>query len=274
MTAVELALTDKGLYYDKESGKRISTNSMMSTFRRCPKQAEFKYHLRLKPKLLGTPLKRGKWIHELLEYYHSGQDWRALHTKLSAKFDELMDEEKEYYGDMPTEILLIMESYIWHYKLDTWIVHEVEITLETEFPDGTIFRGKADALIENQFGLWLVDHKSHKSLPNFDYRLLDTQSALYTWAAKRSGIPVNGFIWNYLRWKPASVPTLIKDGSRLSKVLGDTDYPTYVKGIKAAKLQSDRFRITAEHKAFADRLRGCSINLTCLRNLLYSAEMY
>lgn len=255
MTAVELALTDKGLYYDTKSGKRISTNSMLKTFRRCPKQAEFKYHRRLKPKMLGGPLKRGKWIHELLEYFHSGRDWLSLHTKLSAQFGAMLDEEKEFYGDMPTEILLIMESYIWHYKLDTWKVHEVEITLETEFPDGTIFRGKADALIENQFGLWLVDHKSHKSLPNFDYRLLDTQSALYTWAAKRSGIPVRGFIWNYLRWKPASVPTLIKDGSRLSKVLGDTDYPTYVKGLKAAKQQSEIFRITAEHKAFADRLK-------------------
>ena len=37
--------------------------------------------------------------------------------------------------------------------------HEVEFVLETEFPDGTIYRGKIDLLIENHGGLWIVDHK-------------------------------------------------------------------------------------------------------------------
>lgn len=254
MPTVDLVLSDKGLYQDKHTGQRVSTNSMMKTFRRCPNQAKFKYAERLKPKMLGGPLKRGKWIHELLEYHHSGKDWKALHTKLSAQFNKMFDEEKEFYGDMPSEILSIMNSYVWHYKLDPWTVHDVEITIETEFPDGTLFRGKADALIENHHGLWIVDHKSHKTLPNFDNRLLDTQSALYVWAARRSGIPVNGFIWNYLRWKPAGVPELLKDGSRLSKVAGkDTDYPTYVAALN--RFKRGGFKITQEHRDRAAYLK-------------------
>ena len=245
-----------GLYIDPNTGKQISTNSMLKSFRRCPKQAQFKYAMRLKPRMLGQPLKRGTWIHKLLEVYHNGDDWESEHLKLCRKFDELLDEEKEYYGDMPREILTIMRSYIWHYANDTWIIHATEVTIETEFPDGTIFRGKVDAIAENRFGLWLVDHKSHKVLPDFDNRLLDTQSALYTWAALRSKIPVQGFIWNYLRWKPASVPVLIKDGSRLSKVNSDTDYPTYVKAIKDYKKQSPNFRITKEYLDKAARLKS------------------
>ena len=148
---------------------------MLKTFRRCPKQAEFKYVHRLKPKRLGSPLKRGVWVHELLEIHHNGGDWRERHAELSLQFSNLFDEEKDYYGDMPTEIATIMRSYEWHYKNESWKVLETEFQIETEFPDGTIYRGKMDALIETQHGLYLVDHKSHKTLPDYTFRLLDAQ---------------------------------------------------------------------------------------------------
>lgn len=245
----------QGLYIDSD-GRVINTHSQLKTFRRCPKQAEFKYALRLKPRLLGSPLKRGKWVHELLEVHHSGGDWLAHHRKLSAKFNQMFDEEKDYYGDLPVEIEAVMRSYIWHYKNDPWKVHEVEFQVEAPFPDGTIYRGKVDSLIENQFGLWLVDHKSHKSLPDHNFRLLDAQSSLYLWAAQMMGIPVLGFIWNYLRWKAPSIPVLLKDGSRLSRSACDTDFPTYVRAIKAYKEDNPKFIVTAEYKARAEYLKS------------------
>ena len=252
MTAIDLP--PPGLYLDDES-RVINTHSMLKTFRRCPKQAEFKYVHRLKPRLLGSPLKRGTWIHSLLEEHHAGRDWRAMHAKLSAQFNKMFDEEKDFYGDMPTEIKTIMESYAWHYKNDPWIVHETEFQIEAEFPDGSIYRGKVDALVENQFGLWLVDHKSHKSLPDHSFRLLDSQSALYLWAAQQNGIPVLGFIWNYLRWKAPSVPQILKDGSRLSKSACDTDYPTYVRALKRYK-EEYGLKITPEYKERARYLKS------------------
>lgn len=243
------------LYVDGDTGKTIVTHSMLKSMRTCPKQTQFKYGDRLKPKLLSTPLRRGTWMHTLLEIHHMGGDWRAEHKKLSMKFDELMDEEKDYYGDLPNECLAIMEAYIWHYKEDPWKVLEVEFTLETEMPDGTVYRGKVDALIENQFGLWLVDHKTHKRFPNFSFRLLDTQSALYLWAAKRNNLPVKGFIWNYVKTLAPSKPTLIKDGSRLSKKLGETDYVTFVKELRRLKNEHG-FTITREHLDFAETLKS------------------
>ena len=253
--AAELLNPSYGLYIDPETGHRISTHSMLKTFRRCPKQAEFKYVHRLKPRMIGSPLKRGSWVHELLEEHHNGRDWRIRHAQLSAKFDELFDEEKDYYGDMPTEIATIMESYEWHYRDDPWEVLETEFQIETEFPDGTIYRGKVDALIQNAFGMWVVDHKTHKTLPDHSFRLLDAQSALYLWACLRNKLPVQGFIWNYVRWKAPSIPVLLKDGSRLSKSACDTDYPTLYRTLK--KYQEERgYKLTQFDKDWLARLKA------------------
>lgn len=243
------------LYVDEEVGKTISTHSMLKTFKRCPKQADYKYNQRLKPKLLGKPLKRGTWMHSLLEEHHAGRDWRKMHASLSAKYAELFDEEKDYYGDLPNECRQLMESYLWHYKDDPWTVLETEFTVETEFPDGTLYRGKVDALVENQFGLWLVDHKTHARFPNFGFRVMDAQSALYMWACLRNRIPVQGFIWNYLKTKAPSKPTMLKNGSRLSKRMGDTDYLTFVREVKRLR-DEEGYRITKADVEMGNRLKA------------------
>jgi RecB family exonuclease len=244
-----------GLYYDERVGKEVVTHSMIKTFRRCPRQALYKYQERLKPKVVAKPLKRGTWMHYLLEEHHAGRDWRKKHAELSNKYNELFDEEKDFYGDLPTECLALMESYIWHYKADPWNVLETEFTVEADFPDGTLYRGKVDALIENAFGLWIVDHKTHAVLPDQTFRLLDAQSALYIWAARKMGIEVQGFIWNYLKTKAPAEPRLLKDGSRLSLKLGDTDWVTYTKTLN--RLKEERgYKITRANVEFANRLKG------------------
>jgi len=220
------------LYRDPETGKLITTHSMLKTMRMCPQQAYYKYVLRLKPQIMGKPLRWGTWMHELLEVHHKGGDWKARNDELTIEYSKLFDEEKEAVGDLPRDCARMMRSYIWHYKDDPWIVHEAEFTLEVELPDGSIYRGKVDLLIENQYGLWIVDHKNHKTLPGIEFRILDAQSALYIWAAIKLGIPVQGHIWNYLRSKPPSIPKLLQDGSRLSRSKVDTDFPTMAAAIK------------------------------------------
>jgi hypothetical protein len=243
------------LYPHPDTGQPILTNSMLTSFRRCIKQSEFKYVHRLKPKRLGSPLKRGTWVHELLEVDAKGGDWQERHKKLSRKFNNMFDEEKEFYGDMPTEIFRIMKSYFWHYKYDPWKYHEVELELTAELPNGVLLRIKFDGLIENQWGLWLVDHKTHKTLPNLEYRLLDTQSPIYIWVAHQNNIPVNGFIWNYVKWKAPTIPKLVYANTahpRLSKSVTETDYPTLKRAIKDYGLDPDEY---AERLAYYKSLR-------------------
>ena len=234
------------------AGIPITTQSMMRAFLQCPREAYYKYILRLQPKILSEPLTRGKWIHSLLEVYYrhlqenSGEKEVALeamryeHRKWSGKFSKLFDEEKEKLGNLPVTILQIMEGYFWHYgnpqyqDLSDWVIREVEIPLEAKLPNGHIFRGRFDLLVENSLGLWLVDHKSHKRLPDWSHRMFDVQAPLYTWAARENGIPVRGFIWNYISTSPRPIPFMIKDGSRFSKTGWNTEYPIALQAIKDA----------------------------------------
>lgn len=253
--------SSQGLYWDPDAdggkGARITTHSMVKTMRRCPKQAQYKYVERLKPKRLGSPLKRGTWVHSLLEAYHKGEDWLDVHKRYSAEFNRLFDEEKDYYGDMPGDIMKMMRAYIWHYKDDPWEWIDAEFQLEAKLPDGTLARGKIDSLIRDSFGnLWLVDHKTHKTLPDHNFRLLDAQSASYVWLAQENGIDVKGFIWNYLRWKPPSVPKLLQEGKRISDSAIDTDYPTLVRALNKYKEENPQFVIRDKDRALAKYLKA------------------
>lgn len=220
------------LYVDPAIGKEVVTHSSLKVFRRCPKQYDYKYIQRLAPKRLSKPLERGTWMHALLEEHHSGRDWKAEHERRSAKFNELFDEEKDFYGDLPTELALLMESYLWYYEDDPVTCIATEYTIECELPNGVVYRGRVDALMEDQFGLWIWDHKTHKKLPDLTFRLLDGQSALYLWAALKKEMGITGFKWNYIRTVPPAQPKALKDGTRLSKVMGETDYLTFRKGVE------------------------------------------
>lgn len=222
------------LYQDPETGQDISTHSMLKTFRRCPKQAEYKYVQRLKPKSIGRPLSFGVDFHLMLQVDAEGGDWREVLMDVRRKFSDLFDEEKDGLGaDYPQQLERTMLSYKWHYANDPWKVHEVEVTLECPFPDGSIYRCKLDLIVENQYGLWVVDHKTLKKTPDLTFRLLDAQSALYIWCCLKIGIPVQGHIWNYVLSKPPSMPVMLKSGkglSRAAKIV--TDYPHLMRAIK------------------------------------------
>lgn len=230
-----------------EDGRLIISQSMVKAFRMCPREFYYKQILELQPKVYSTPLTRGKWIHALLETYYGvraetgsheegARQAYGIHKKWVHNFSKLFDEEKEKLGDLPREIEWLWKSYLWHWQHDeSWTVHEVERTIEAELPNGMLFRGRVDMVVEDDFGLWIVDHKTHKRMPDWKFRLLDEQSPLYIWAARQNGIPVQGFIWNYLLTAGASTPRVTKDGSRFYAKLGDTTYPVYATAVKQAQ---------------------------------------
>lgn len=249
MAAVNtLDFTPNGLYEDAKTGQLISTHSMLKTFRRCPKQAQYKYVERLKPRMLGRPLRLGTWMHKLQEVKYLGGDWKQEHARQTAKFKKLFDEEQDFIGNLPDDCNRLMESYLWHYKNDNWKILETEFILEAELPDGSRMRGRIDNLIEDQFGLWIVDHKWHRSFPDNSYRVLDQQSGGYLWLALKNKIPVQGHIWNYGRSKPPTMPTLTKTGliGRWDSL--DTDYITAAKFIKAHPDLKNKARYMAKLK--------------------------
>jgi hypothetical protein len=227
----------------------VSTQSMLNAFRRCPKKADYAYVQKLRPAYIQSkekPLHKGTWVHALLERYYKGQDWRLHHKVLCERYDRLSDVEQDNLGDMPTEAMALMRSYLWHYGANRddpyhgWEIVEVEKVLECAWPNGDTFRIKNDLLVKDQFGLWVVDHKTSLNLPDHAFRLRDIQSVGYVHCYRQNGIPVKGFIWNYLRTKAPTKPVVCgykeKDGPRLSRKAIDTDFPTMYQVIKASEL--------------------------------------
>lgn len=249
---------EPAIYRDEETGKPITTQSMIKTFRASPREAYYKYVLRLKPKSVSKPLRRGTWLHALIEaYYTPGMDYEKVHEAYVSEFRKLFDEERMELGDMPTEIMQLFQSYIWHYgdpeyKDYSWTVHDTELKLTAEMPNGHLFRGVVDAVVEDEFGLWLVDHKTHKRLPDWNFRMMDEQSAMYIWAARENDIPVHGFIWNYLTTEAISTPKVLKSGKTFyAKDFNsvNTDYPTFARAVKQAmKDYPDTFLKEPEEK--------------------------
>jgi hypothetical protein len=249
----------------EDGGKRVTTHSMLKQYLACPKAAQYKYAERLKPKMAtrrDQPLRRGTWVHELLQAYYEGKDWREVHRRNTAKFNTLMDTEKEDLGDLPTECLRLLRSYLWHYganKTDPfhgWKVLGAEVTLEAVWPDSEdgldIYRCRVDLLVEDQWGLLIVDHKTHGQLPDHTFRMLDAASPLYVWAARESGYDVRGFQWNYIKTKPPTVPRMVYVGTkreRLSEAAIDTDYPTYLRAIRS-------YGLPETEEPYASRLRS------------------
>ena len=221
----------------------VITHSLLKTFQNCPRKALYKYVELLKPRQkYSQPLERGTWFHDLLEHHYKArleggceEDYPTVQERqsdLSDEFGDLLDEEKEKLGDLPTEMRRLYNSYMWYYRKDTsWKIHEVEIKVEAEMPNGMQFQGKVDMVIEDEFGLWAVDHKTHKVLPSMEYRYRDKQSILYIWALRACGIPITGFIWNYVVPKaPEPLKFKVRGGLYARQPL--TDYPTALRGIK------------------------------------------
>lgn len=217
----------------RDNGEKIVTQSMIKTMRRCPRMYYYKYIRRLKPREIRTPLTRGKWMHSLLEEHYRGGDWKAMHKRLSAKYMELLEEEREALGDLPAECYRLMRGYVWHYSEEKLNVKDVELKLEAELPEGIVFRIRMDMLAEDELGLIIMDHKNMKSIPDINSRLMDVQSPMYVWTALQNDMDVYAFEWNYLRTGGLKVPDVLKSGERLARWDNcEIDYPTAVEAIK------------------------------------------
>jgi hypothetical protein len=203
---------------DRES-IRLS-NSKVNTWRRCPNQYRYKYVEKLRPKGKAVQLYRGDWLHQLLMVHYDGEDWKARHATLTKDFMKLFEEEREEYGDLPTECARIMKSYLAHYKEadKNFRVVDSEVDELIPLPNGDTFNLIIDLILEdrNDGGLWLWDHKTVARFMPPDFMQLDAQLARYYWAAKKLGYtPMRGVMFNEVITKPPTLPKFLEPSQRL-----------------------------------------------------------
>ena len=232
------------------------SQSKLKTFRRCPKQYEYKYIEGLEPVRKSVPLALGNWIHSMLEAHYKGEDWLETYGELTHKFNGFLAEEKEHYGDLPGISARLMNGYMdfWEEEDKNLEIISVEEEFEVTITGGLNFKFKPDMIVRDKrdgtVSCW--DHKSNKTLPDTEWRNTDIQSTLYLWALNELDIKVDQFIFNYIRTKPPTVPRMTKSG-RMSKVKIETDYPTLKNFIEENDLE-----MTDELTAWLESLKSSS----------------
>lgn len=238
-----------------EHYKTIS-NSKAKTFRRCEKQFEFKYVMGLKPKKRVLQLEKGSWVHDLLQHYYDGEDWKARHEFLSRDFITLFDEEKEELGDLPEECHRLVSNYIYHWRKEDKLYRVVDTELDEtiELPNGIKIRIIVDKIVEDRSGgLWAVDYKTGKNQLDPDWLILDPQLGRYHWGLEYLGYtPLRGVIYDEIRTKPPTLPKLLDSGRLEQRKNIQCDVYTYVREINKQELDM------AKHAKFVRYLHSQS----------------
>lgn len=220
------------------------SNSQLKAFQRCSRQYYYKFELEYVPRHSSLPLKRGSWLHELLEVKYKGGSWRKRHKELTEEFMGMFEEEREQFGNLPEACAHIMRSYEykWREEDEDLTIIEVETEFEVELPHGHTMVFKIDGIVEDSWGMWLFEHKTHKSYPKGEYRFVDMQTAKYVYGLRKLGYPITGVLWNYLLTVEPTKPALLKNGTRLSNARIKTDAITFLEAIHEYGLDPDDYK--------------------------------
>lgn len=151
--------------------------------------------------------------------------YAAGYTELAEELFGLIDRASgiadRYYrvrgrDDLTQHTALVAEREIT-YPLDTGIDTPTRIDLVTRDAAGQV---------------WLWEHKTLRQIPPQTRRMKDLQTLLMAVLAEEAlGLKVNGVIWNYLRTKPPTVPTVLKSGLLTTRSDLDSTWETYLREI-------------------------------------------
>lgn len=239
----------------------VTGYSMVKSFRRCQKQYELKYIRGIQRKKPAAPLIRGTILHEMLHARATPKlKAGAVLAQYEKKFGELFREEKEEYGeDFLGDLKRVYDGYLREYGSDDNVKYEAsEEEVSIDIGHGLVYRGHLDKrlITLDDERRWLMDHKTHKSIPDENQRLNDYQILMYLWAWNL-GNPkkkADGIIWDYIRTKPPAIPEQLKAGGLTMRANIDTDVATYLKELTRLRLDPKPYK---EHLAEIEkRQRG------------------
>jgi len=235
----------RGTWPKTDDGKLVITQSMVSGFVNCPRETYYGIILGLRPRIESKPLTRGTWIHALLEERGKGGDWKALHQELLEKAQR--DQFEEEVDSLGRECYLVVLSYEYVHRYEKLTPVAVELTVERPMFQGKVlYRGRIDIIwIDDNGDIWLGDHKTHATLPDWRYRELAFQHYSYLWAVAQApsykalrykGKPLpqpKGFIYDYCKTSAIHAPTLTQKG-KISKTLkpSGTTLPVFTEWLR------------------------------------------
>ena len=188
--------------YDVPDDHVVVTYSEMDTFRQCPLKHHWAYRERwAKTPKVGSALAKGTLWHNVLETHY--EMIRRGETDLDrlrafALREYLIDPENGQQDADQVLIEWMYDGYVEHYGTDPeWEILATEVAGQVPLPLPKYhLRFKIDMLVRQRSTgkIWLVDHKSARDFTRQAEIDIDDQFGLYTWALRRLGIPVFGFI--------------------------------------------------------------------------------
>lgn len=198
------------------------TTSLIKSWLNCPLEAYYDLQGITSKPHPGTALDRGTYLHSWLE------------TGTPPERPEgLMEEENVIYDDLDR----VYRAYEFRYRDEQLNVLACELDLSRGIPGcNHTYRGKIDKVVELGGRLWVLDHKTHQTLPTAEYRQLDIQSHAYLWLLEGNkdklgwDLPLGGMVWDYIQPQKVVWPQLTKTGKlKLTKgSSGSTCYRSMV----------------------------------------------
>lgn len=228
----------------------VTGYSMVKSFRRCQKQYEYKYVQNLQRKKPAAPLIRGTILHEMLNARATpGKKALEVLSVYEEKYGELFREEQEEYGEtFLKDLKRIYEGYLREYGSDDEVRYEaseeaISIPISTS---KIIYQGHIDKrIITKRDGRrWLMDHKTHKNIPDESMRLVDFQILMYLWCynLQNPRKKADGIVWDYIRTKPPTIPEKLKNGQLTQRANIDTDVATYTRELIKNRLDPKPYK--------------------------------
>lgn len=199
--AADTPIDERFHVYDVPEGDVVVTYSELDTFRQCPLKHHWAYRERWsKTPKVGSALSRGTLWHNVLETHY--EQIRRGQTDLDAlqEFalrEYLIDPENGQQDEDQALVEWMYDGYVDYYGLDPdWEILVTEAAGQVALAEGYHLRFKIDMLVRDRASgkIWLVDHKSARDFTRQAEIDIDDQFGLYTWALRRLGIPVFGFI--------------------------------------------------------------------------------
>lgn len=200
----------------------IVSYSELDTFRQCPLKHALGYGMRwTKPPREDSPLTKGSLYHAVMEEHYrtlkmfqeryadrkyslpQGAVGEFLETAWQAVLPLLVDPVTGEQSANQELIQWMYEGYVEKYGHDEqWKILGIEHQINTPLRDERgrrsryILKAKIDLIVRDfdTGGIWIVDHKSGKNLPNDMDLEIDDQFGLYTWAGREVGRKVQGTI--------------------------------------------------------------------------------
>ncbi len=188
----------------------------------------------------------GTAMHAALQAYYNPETWGESPTMqenarraflLSIKEIGMLVkigalEFEERFDELKALGLGMLEHYfLWAPKHDNFKPIYVEIEFEVPIPHlvGVVYQGRIDLIVEDEFGYWIVDHKTAAQLAQTEWLALDDQCSSYAWAIKEQlGLQVRGIVYNELRKKAPRKPAVLRSGALSVNKSQDTTYETYL----------------------------------------------